>query len=58
LRQWGLQLAGSGSKSAKRRAIVAVARKLAVMLYSMWRSGKKFETFPQGVTQTTVLVAA
>jgi len=58
LRQWGLQLAGSGSKSAKRRAIVAVARKLAVMLYSMWRSGKKFETFPQGVTQTAVLVAA
>jgi transposase len=58
LRQWGLQLAGSGGKSSKRRAIVAVARKLAVMLYSMWRSGSKFQPFPQGSIQTAVPVAA
>jgi transposase len=58
LRQWGLQLAGSGGKRGKRRAIVAVARKLAVMLHSMWRSGKKFQPFPQGPIQTAVLVAA
>ena len=31
----------------KKRAIVAVARKLAVILHSMWRSGRRFQPFPQ-----------
>ena len=47
LRRWGLKLAASGGKRAKKRAIVAVARKLAVILHSMWRSGQRFEFFPQ-----------
>jgi len=47
LRRWGLKLAASGGKRAKKRAIVAVARKLAVILHSMWRSGQRFERFPQ-----------
>jgi len=47
LRRWGLKLAQSGGKRAKKRAIVAVARKLAVMLHSMWRSGQRFQPFPQ-----------
>ncbi|MGA9669729.1 MAG: IS110 family transposase [Terracidiphilus sp.] len=47
LRRWGLKLAASGGKRAKKRAIVAVARKLAVLLHSMWRSGQRFEPFPQ-----------
>ena len=47
LRRWGLKLAASGAKRAKKRAIVAVARKLAVILHSMWRSGQRFEFFPQ-----------
>lgn len=58
LRQWGIQLAGSGGKRGKRRAVVAVARKLAVMLHSMWRNGKKFEPFPQGSIQLATPVAA
>jgi transposase len=45
LRRWGLKLAASGGK----RAIIAVARKLAVILHSMWRSGQRFELFPQPV---------
>ncbi len=49
LRRWGLKLAASGGKRAKKRAIVAVARKLAVTLHSMWRSGQRFEPFPQPV---------
>jgi len=49
LRRWGLKLAQSGGKRAKKRAIVAVARKLAVLLLSMWRSGRRFEPFPQPV---------
>ena len=46
LRCWGLKLAACGGKRGKKRAIVAVARKLAVLLLSMWRNGKKFEPFP------------
>jgi transposase len=51
LRRWGLKLAASGGKRGKKRAVVAVARKLAVLLLSMWRNNKKFEPFPQSVTQ-------
>jgi transposase len=47
LRRWGLKLAASGGKRGKKRAIVAVARKLAVVLHSMWRSGQRFQPFPQ-----------
>lgn len=47
LRRWGLKLAATGGKRGKKRALVAVARKLAVLLHSMWRSGKRFEPFPQ-----------
>ena len=47
LRRWGLKLAASGGKRGKKRAIVAVARKLAVILHSMWRSQIPFQAFPQ-----------
>jgi transposase len=47
LRRWGLKLAASGGKRGKKRAIVAVARKLAVVLHAMWRSGQRFQPFPQ-----------
>jgi len=47
LRRWGLKLAQSGGKRGKKRAIVAVARKLAVILHAMWRSGQRFQPFPQ-----------
>jgi transposase len=47
LREWGLKLAGRGGKRAKRRAVVAVARKLSVLLHRMWTTGEVFEPFPQ-----------
>lgn len=50
LRRWGLKLAASGGKRGKKRAIVAVARKLAVLLHSMWCSGQGFQPFPQTET--------
>jgi transposase len=50
LRRWGLKLAASGGKRGKKRALVAVARKLAVILHSMWGSGKPFQAFPQLTT--------
>ena len=43
LRQWGLQLAARGGKNAKKRALVAVARKLAVLLHKLWVTGEVYE---------------
>jgi transposase len=43
LRRWGLALASRGSKNAKKRAIVAVARKLAVLLHRLWVTGEEYE---------------
>jgi transposase len=43
LRRWGLKLAERGGKSRKKRAIVAVARKLAVLLHHLWVSGEVYE---------------
>lgn len=48
LRRWGLKLAASGGKRAKKRALVAVARKLAVILHRLWRTGQSYQAFPQG----------
>lgn len=47
LRAWGLKLAGRGGKRAKRRAVVAVARKLSVILHRMWVTGEVYVPFPQ-----------
>jgi len=43
LRRFGLKLACRGGKSAKKRAVVAVARKLAVLLHRLWLTGSTYE---------------
>jgi transposase len=43
LRRWGLKLAEHGGKSAKKRATVAVARKLSVLLLRLWLTGEIYE---------------
>jgi transposase len=43
LRRWGLELAERGGKNAKKRAVVAVARKLAVLLHRLWVTGEVYE---------------
>lgn len=43
LRRWGLQLAERGGKNAKKRAVVAVARKLAVLLHRLWKTAEVYE---------------
>lgn len=45
LKRWGVQLAAGGGKNAKKRAIVAVARKMAVLLHRLWVTGEKYEPF-------------
>ena len=43
LRRWGLKLAERGGKSGKKRAIIATARKLAVLLHHLWVSGEVYQ---------------
>jgi transposase len=43
LRRWGQKLAARGGKNAKKRAVVAVARKLAVLLHRLWVNGEVYE---------------
>jgi transposase len=50
LRRWGLRLAERGGKIAKKRAVVAVARKLAVLLHRLWVTGKTYEPLRRSAT--------
>jgi transposase len=45
LRQWGLHLASRGGKQSRNRAIVAVARKLAVLLHRIWVTQEPYIPF-------------
>jgi hypothetical protein len=38
-----LKLAERGGKNAKKRAVVAVARKLSILLHRLWLSGEVYE---------------
>ena len=63
LRRWGLNLMGPAPKkgtktcpaykSAKKRAAVAVARKLAVILMQMWKTGEVFRAFRNPADENT-----
>lgn len=46
LRRHGLKLAAKGAKSAKKKAVIAIARKLGVMMVAMWQRGSTYEAFP------------
>jgi transposase len=50
LRAAGERIAARGSKSAKKRAVIAVARKLAVTLLALWKSGADYQ--PQRTPQS------
>ena len=43
LRRSGMRMAERGGKSAKKRAVVAVARRLAVLLHRLWVTGTEYE---------------
>ena len=58
LRQYGLRLCERGGKNAKKRAVVAVARKLAVLLHRLWVSGEVYEPLRQGMSATMTPAAA
>jgi transposase len=56
LRRWGLKLAERGGKNGKKRAVIATARKLAVLLHRLWVSGEAYE--PLRNSQRVALPAA
>ena len=43
LRRWGLSRAAAGGKNAKKRAVVAVARRLAILLHRLWVTGEVYQ---------------
>jgi transposase len=43
LKRWGLRLAERGGKRAKKKAVVAVARKLGILLHRLWVTGEVYE---------------
>jgi transposase len=47
MRRWGLELAKRGGKNARKRAKVAVARKLAVVMHRLWVTGEVYEPLRQ-----------
>ena len=50
LRQWGLHLAARGGKQARSKAVVAVARKLAVLLHRLWTTQESYMPFDATAT--------
>ena len=58
LQRFGLKLAERGGKNAKKRAVVAVARKLAVLLHRLWLTGDKYEPLHNSQLQTKTLAIA
>ena len=58
LRRFGMRLCERGGKNAKKRAAVAVARKLAVLLHRLWVSGEVYEPLGHGVLESPARSAA
>ncbi len=55
LRRWGLRLCERGGKNAKKRAVTAVSRKLAVLMHRLWISDQPYDRFyNSGQTQPAV----
>lgn len=57
LRRWGLKLAARGGKNAKKRAVIAVARKLAVLLHRLWVTGARYEPLRHSQIASSLQVA-
>jgi transposase len=58
LRRFGMKLCERGGKNAKKRAVVAVARKLAVLLHRLWASGEVYEPLGHASPTRTAQAAA
>jgi hypothetical protein len=54
LKRFGLRLARRRGAEARKRAVAAVARKLAVLLQSLWRRREAYEPMRARLAATTV----
>lgn len=45
LRRWGLAMAQRGGQNVRKRAVIAVARKLAVLLHHLWKNQEAYDPF-------------
>lgn len=53
LRRFGLKIAERGGKNGKRRAVIATARKLAVLMHHLWKSDEPYDPFYKENTKNT-----
>ena len=53
LRRWGLTLAARGAALGKKRALVGVARRLAVVLHHLWATGEVYQPLHQTTSAAT-----
>ncbi|MEE4662223.1 MAG: IS110 family transposase [Halieaceae bacterium] len=58
LKEFGLKLAAVGGKNAKHRAVVATARKLAVLMHKLWASEDTYDPFHKHNTREKTKKAA
>lgn len=59
LKRWALKLAGDGSnKTRRKKAAVALARKLAVLLHCLWLRDEKYERFRNDGEEEAEVAAA
>lgn len=54
LRRFGLRLIGRGGRAGRKKALVAVARKLAVLLHRLWVTGEVYEPLRGGAQEAVV----
>jgi transposase len=58
LRRWGLDLCRRGGKNAKKRALVAVTRKLSILMHRLWITGEDYQPLSYGAVRSAVPMAA
>lgn len=58
LRRHGEKIAARGGKRAKKRATIAVARKLSVLMHRLWSSGETYEPLRNSINTAEVAKAA
>lgn len=58
LRRFGQALSARGERNAKKRAVIAVARKLAVLLHRLWKSAEVYEPLRKTAARQDAAAAA
>ena len=49
LRRYGLRIVQQGGRAAKKRAVIAVARKLSIVLHRLWITGERYQALGYAV---------